>query len=300
VLFAISYDYDARPPPPPVIVEQPVPVAAAPVAPPTGRVQGIVSATDGTPIADARVSFTDRTLTALATASDGRFTSEPLPPGAVGLAATHPDYEPGTCTAVIADLGGDAEVRCTLGAKPLVGKIQGQVLDSAGSAVAGARVMLQGPTDVPLLVTDARGAFMVENLSPGVYTVKVEAGGYFMRQLKANVEPRATTLTSPTLTRKPITPAIQVRDDAVVAPTLRFQGESTELDASSLSAVAELADLLLNRTDLYLTIQGYGVDAVAMARALVIKQRLVEAGVPEIRIEAKGGGKRSMRFVLHR
>jgi hypothetical protein len=299
VLFAVSYDYDARPAPPPVVIEQPLVPVAASVAQATGRVQGVVTATDGTPIADARVNFTDRTLTALATGTDGRFTSEPLPPGPVGIQATHPEYEPGSCTAVIAELGGDAEVHCTLGAKPLVGKVQGQVLDSSGP-VTGARVMFTGPSEVPLLMTDARGAFMAENLSPGVYTVKIEAGGYFARQLKANVEPRSTTLVNPTLARRPITPVISVRADAVVAPTLRFQGESTELDGSSLAAVAELADLLLTRTDLYLQIQGYGVDAVAMARALVIKQRLVEAGVPEIRIEAVGGGQRSMRFVLHR
>jgi hypothetical protein len=299
ILFAISYDYDARPVEPQVIVQPAAAASAVLPATALGRVQGIVSSSDGAPISDARVTFTDRVLTALATGSDGRFASEPLTPGPVALQASHPDYEPGSCSAVIAEQGGDTGVRCTLAPKPRVGKVQGQVVDGSGGAVTGARVMFSGPTN-NLFITDTQGAISADNLLPGVYSVKVEAGGYFMRQLKANVEARSTTLLSATLTRKPITPSIQVRDDAVVAPSLRFQGESSELDGSSLGAVAEIADLLLNRSDLYLQVQGYGSDAIAMARALVIKQRLVEAGVPEIRIEAVGGGKHAMRFVLHR
>ena len=299
VLFALSYDYDARP------QEQPVataPVAATPFASMAlrGRVEGIVSTSDGTPIADARVNFLDRTLTSLATGPDGRFTTEALDPGPVSLQATHPDYEPGTCSAVIAPSAADVGVRCTLMAKPLIGKVQGQLLDGSGNPVSGARVQLIGPSST-LLTSDARGAFSADNLSPGTYLLRIEAGGYFMRQVNATIEARNTALVNATLLRKPITPTIQVKADAIVAPGIKYSGESTELDAAGLAVVAEIADLLLSRSDLYLQIQGYGAtDAVAMTRAYTIKQRLVEAGVPEIRIEAVGGaGRTSLKLVLH-
>jgi outer membrane protein OmpA-like peptidoglycan-associated protein len=39
---------------------------------------------------------------------------------------------------------------------------------------------------------------------------------------------------------------------------------------------------------------------VALARAVAIKQKLVDAGVPESHIEAVAGTKNRIRFILHR
>jgi hypothetical protein len=160
-------------------------------------------------------------------------------------------------------------------------------------------VILTGPAN-QLAMSDARGAFEIDNLAPGSYNVRVEAGGYFTRQSKLQIDARNTALINLSLTRKPITPSIMLRGDGVEAPTLQFKGDSTELNGAGVQAIAELADFMLTRTDLYLQVQGYGPDAVAMARALLIKERLVEAGVPELHIEAVGGGTRKIRLTLHR
>jgi OmpA-OmpF porin, OOP family len=299
-MFAISYDYDARPAPPPV---QPPPVAAVIAPAPVvvnGRVRGLVTTPDGQPVADARVRFTEQPLlTALATGADGRFVSEPLTPGAVALEVSHPDYEPTQCAAVLLPGAGDAEVRCTMTPKPLYGKLQGQVLDAWGAPVAGARVILSGPSNA-MAVSDARGAFSADQLSPGSYSLRVEAAGYFVRNSRADIEARSTSLLSPSLTRKPITPSVTISGHTMDAPALTFKTDtSTELNSAALESIAEIADYMLTRTDLYLQVQGYGTDAVASARALLIKQRLVEAGVAESHIEAVGGGKNRVRLTLH-
>jgi hypothetical protein len=296
VLFAISYDYDARPTQPSaLLVERPLPVGPVPVIVAQARVQGIAIGVDGKPIEDARVRFLDRQLTALATGPDGRFTSEPLPAGPVSLEITHPDFEPGHCAASIGESAGDVDLRCTLAAKPVFGKVQGQVLETTGAPIASARITLSGPTNATV-VADPRGNFSAENLQPGAYTLHVDASGYFGRQGTVQVEPRGTGLFNASLLRRPIAPSIQLRGESIDAPSLHFIGESNELDASSAGAVAEIADLLLVRTDLYLQIVGFG--ASPMSRSLALKQRLLEAGVPESHVEAVGGGTKATKLVL--
>jgi OmpA-OmpF porin, OOP family len=300
-MFALSFDYDAHPAPPPVVVvQQPVAAVVAAVPEPvTARVQGIVATPEGLPIPDTQVRFPDHQLTALATGSDGRFTSEPLPAGPVAIDVTHPDYEPSHCSAVLAQGAVEAEVRCTMTAKPLFGKLQGQVLDAFGGTLSGARVIITGPTNA-LVISDEHGGFVADKLSPGPYKLRIEAGGYFTRQSSADVDPRSTTLLSPNLARKPIAPTVLLHGDKLDAPNIVFKTDtSTDLSAAALESIAEIAEMMLVRPDLHLQVQGYGTDAVASARALLIKQRLVDAGIAEDHIEAVGGGKRSVRLTMH-
>jgi hypothetical protein len=297
VLFALSFDYDARPVPPPIVVQQ-QPAAAVVAQVASGRVRGAVSSPDGQPIADAYVHFADRPLTTLATGLDGHFVSEPLPPGPVALDVSHPDYEPSRCVAVLLEGGADAEVHCTMTPKPSVGKLQGQVFDNVGAPLNGARVIITGPTNA-LVMSDERGAFSAEQLAAGAYSLRVEAGGYFTRLFKAQVEARSSTMLTPSLTRKPITPSVVMTGHSLDAPALAFKTDtSTELGSAALESIAEIAELMLTRPDLYLQVQGYGPDAVASSRALLIKQRLVDAGVAESHIEAVGGGKTRVRLTL--
>lgn len=306
ILFGFSYDYDARPTEtPPAAVTTAMaqaPVVAAPTTTTiSGRVQGLVVSTSGSAIADARVRFLDLKLTALATGEDGKFASEPLAPSAVAMEVSHPEYETTRCSALIPTAGGDAPVTCTLKPKPLIGRIQGQMIESGGGPLTAARVILTGPTN-SLALTDARGNFALENLTPGDFVIRVEAGGYFIRQSPLRVEGRGTTPFSAALTRKPIAPTIVFAGDSIEAPALSYATEtSTQLTAAGIAAIAEIADVMLMRPELYIQVQGFGIDpAIAMSRALSVKQRLVEAGVPESHIEAVGGGTKKFRFLIHR
>jgi outer membrane protein OmpA-like peptidoglycan-associated protein len=105
---------------------------------------------------------------------------------------------------------------------------------------------------------------------------------------------------NPSLARKPIAPSVTMSGNSLDAPALTFKTDtSTELSAAALESIAEIADEMLARSDLYLRIQGYGTDAVASSRALLIKQRLVDAGVPESHLEAVGGGTRRVKLTFH-
>lgn len=323
VLIAFSYDYDARPAaPPPVAAAAPAPAI---VAAPTGRLRGAVTTPEGVGVVGAVVTFVGKPVSALSSALDGSFVSEPFEPGDIQISVSHPDYEPGSCAGTIPPGGGDVAVRCVVVARPKVGRLSGRISDMAGAAVAGARVALlfkgataatpsapapsgaaPAPTPPPatgtgaLLSTDGSGRFDAANLQPGEYELRVEATGYFIRISHASVVADSSSLLELPLTRKPATPSIMLRaDNLVEAPTIVWQGESTELGSGAQTAVAELAELLLTRADLRVRIQGYGSDLVALPRALAVKRRLVDAGVDESRIEAIGGsGQTRVRILL--
>jgi OmpA-OmpF porin, OOP family len=305
VLVALSYDYDARP----AAAGSYVPVeapeqAATPVvvaAPKTGRIQGAVATPDNKAIANARVHYVGLQLTDMITGDDGHFVTEPLPPGAVALDVVHPDYDTARCSASIAPTGGDVPLLCTLKPRPIVGKVQGQILEGAGQPIASARVILSGPTN-KLLLSDTQGSFLFEELPPGSYQLRVEAGGYFIQQTTFNIEARVTIPVNLSLRRKPIAPTISFIGDSIDAPTIQYATETATVpQGNSAPAIAEIADFMLSRPDLYLQVLGFGsTNELGLARANVIRQKLVDAGVPASHIDAAGGGINKLRFVLRR
>ncbi len=58
------------------------------------------------------------------------------------------------------------------------GSIGGTVTDQNGGAVVGATVTVTGPEVPRTAITDSNGAFVVENLIPGSYSVKVTNTGF--------------------------------------------------------------------------------------------------------------------------
>jgi hypothetical protein len=302
LLFAVSYDYDARPVERLPVVEAAPMLAAGPTAVIAGRVRGTVTTSDGRSVPEVQVRYVDLKLSTMLTNEVGEFISEPLPPGSVAFEINHPDYDPQRCNATIPATGGDVPLACVIAAKPVVGRLQGSVTDSTGTdLLSPARIVLSGPTTA-LAMTDIKGVFALENLPGGNYQVRVEAGGYFIRQGNVSIRGRESTPFSMALTRKPLTPTITFSGDAIEAPAITYATEtSTQLTAAGQLAVAEIADLLLSRPDLYVQVQGFGPsEDIAMARANAVKQQLLSAGVTDTHVETVGGGRIKFRFLLHR
>jgi hypothetical protein len=306
VLVGFSYDYDARPvqAPAPALAETvapppPPPVAVAAAAP-TGRVVGTVTNTQGVAIADVKVRFVDLKLSTILTNGEGRFMTEPLPPGGVALELSHPEYQPGRCDATIPPTGGDTTITCALTPIPMVGRISGTVTEAGAGPLAGARVTISGPSTAEA-TADANGAVTFENLKPGTYQVRVELLGYFIKVSSLQVEPRVTTPLNAALKRKPLAPSIVFSGDVIESGALVYSSDtSTTLTSVALEAIAEVADVLLSRPDLYVQVQGFGPEPTSLARAVGIKQKLVDAGVPESHVDAVAGTKNRIRFILHR
>jgi outer membrane protein OmpA-like peptidoglycan-associated protein len=286
-MFAFGYDYDARPaPPPPAPVVITAPVEAKPVV---GRVHGtIVDAATSAPIPGVVVALTGTDHTPLATNIAGRFTTYELPPGPVQLELTHPDYQPGACAGAIPEAGGDVQVPCTLTALPTTGSLVASVRDGFGGPLAGVRVVLVGPSTLSS-ATDADGEARFADVQSGEYQVRFESDAYLMRVTRVAVAKRQASAFEAALVAKPAKPSVTVKIPAVTARTLKFETGSTALSAGGSLALAELADYLLrNPAAGRLRIQSDGDGGLALSRALVIKQGLLDLGVTEAQLDAVG------------
>lgn len=288
MLIGLSYDYDARPQPkaPAAAAPAPLPPPPPPAAP-VGKLFGQVGdQASGQPIAGAIVRVVGSERTPLATDENGRFVAEGLTPGGVELELTHPDYEARRCATMIPAAGGEFTLSCTLSALPATGSVKLSLHDQYGAAVTGARVQITGPSSVAA-VSDPSGAVSVPGLAPGDYSARIESDLHLIRVLRFSVGKRQETQLEVALLRKSAAPDVQVRGKEIRTNKLKFAADSAELSPEAAQSVAELADLMLRDATLRrVRIQGDGGDALALTRALTIKQRLVDAGVPDTRLEA--------------
>lgn len=281
LMFALGYDFDARPEPPP-----PAPPAPPPPPPPTGRVAGqVTDQGSDQPVAGVVVRFVGRELSPVATDSRGAFISYELEPGSVALELSHPDYEPGRCSAAIPEEGGDVGVACTLQALPQTGSLALTVRDLLGSGLAGARVQLTGPTSVPM-TTDPSGQARATDLAAGDYTARIDTYTHLVRFVRVTVSPRQETRAEAVMIARPAKSAVTQRGQDLKVSGLAFADGTAELTPASLSVLAELADFLLRDSlGRRVRITGDGGESLALSRALAIKQALVDAGVPDGRLD---------------
>jgi outer membrane protein OmpA-like peptidoglycan-associated protein len=288
MLVGLSYDYDARPPPPPPAPPPPPPAPPAPsLPPPVGKLLGQVGdQTSGQPIAGVIVRTVGSERTPLATNENGSFVAEGLAPGAVEFELSHPDYEPRRCATTIPATGGEFSLSCTLAPLPVSGSVKLSLHDQFGAAVSGARVQLTGPS-TSSAVSDASGEVAALGLAPGDYTARIESDAHLIRVLRFAIDKRQQTRLEVALVRKPAAADVQLRGKEIRANKLKFAADSAELSPEAAQSVAELADMMLRDASMRrVRIQGDGGDALALTRALTIKQRLVDAGVPDSRLEA--------------
>jgi hypothetical protein len=284
-MFAFGYDYDARPaPPPPAPIVLPAP--AAEPAPVVGRVSGtVVDAATNAPIPGVVVALPGTEHTPVATSIAGRFTTYELPPGAIQLELSHPDYQPGTCAAAIAATGGDVDIACTLTALPTAGSLAASARDAFGAPIAGVRVVLVGPSTLSG-TTDAEGEARFAELQAGQYQARFESDAYLMRVTRVSVGKREAAELELALVAKPARPTVTVKPPAVTARTLKFEAASTVLSVGGSQALAELADYLLrNPAAGRLRVQCDGEEGLALSRATVIKQGLLDLGVADAAVE---------------
>lgn len=185
----------------PVELPSPVPVAAEAPLEPVGAVQQhhvgrligkLMEESTGKPIAHGSVK-NKRLFSAIQTDAAGLFVFENLEPGEVQLSLSHPDYEPGTCTARIPEEGGDVNVHCFLRAGNMTGAISGQVKDPVGNPVPGARIEIAGPITA-VTQSDASGLFALVDAPEGTYRLLVRAPGYLAQIVEVELGPRETAM----------------------------------------------------------------------------------------------------------
>jgi len=144
----------------------------------------------GAPIQGATASLS-RDATEIATGTtdaEGRFTFSGLPAGTYSVTVRAAGFTEATRTGSL-----EADSFVDLGDIPLVrtsqlGSIRGRVLDAARGGISGARVaLLDGTTELATTTTSSDGAFTLDSIPPGTYTIRVTAPGFVTRDVSVSV-----------------------------------------------------------------------------------------------------------------
>lgn len=279
----------------------PPPVIAPPPPPPAkGRVKGTVwNEARQVPVAGATVKLIGMDLSAIVSADDGGFTTYELDPGLVTFEITHPEYNTATCAATIPPAGGDVATRCVLVEKPRKGSINGHVLGARNAPVAGAQIILSGPTNLTA-ISDAGGAFQLDAVTPGSYAIRAEAEGYLVRL--DQVEVIANNIARPelVLTEKPKRSVVDLREnEIVITRQINFVTNSAKIRPDAEPILVEVADVMLRNPFIQLVeIQGHTDDKgrpernleLSQQRADSVREWLLGAGVSADRFESRGYG----------
>lgn len=163
-----------------------------------GVIQGTVTGTGGVQIFGAAIEIrvtnaNGVTIFSLFTDPNGRFEADNLAPGSYTILASAANFQTAAATTAVT-AGGSSAISLVLNSDP--GSVQGTAADSVTkAAIIGASVNIldQHTFLVGSTVTDSSGSFRVNSLSPGNYTVVIQASNYQSSTFGAIVTANAIT-----------------------------------------------------------------------------------------------------------
>ena len=295
VLVGLAYTFDPLAPPERVVrtvrVVEKVAPPPAPVPPPIreGRLAGLVLRADtGAPLADAIVEVPG--VGRLATGDDGRFRTPPLPVGVVHVSIRAPGFEPAAAEARIeAAQDTAAEVRLAPRVRTfaLRGRLQGTSGPLAGRIDA---LPLAGSGGAATAATDAAGAFQL-TLPSGRWLVRASADGHLYRARTveiAEADPAPIELSVPRR-GEPLVGVASGR--LLLARPVPWQGKRPRLGKGATAILDEIADAVLAHPEwrrVRVQLRGSKTgDPIADARARIVLDELLRAGIPAERLEVR-------------
>ncbi|MGZ3421349.1 MAG: OmpA family protein [Polyangiales bacterium] len=319
------------------IVEKKVEVATGPTL---VHVRGVVhEAGTNTPVPNAIVTYVGATgMSPLATAADGVF-GDDVQPGTYQYSIKADGYKEGTCggTAVAAKKGagpamapapmpapapgtppgaapapamapapatpGVLEIDCALEALPKVGSASLSVVDAdAQTPVSGVTVVIADANGANerTLSTDANGVVKVEGLTPGGWTVKIDAEGYFATKQGFDIKAREETKDKVGIRLRPKDKLVVVEKNEIkIKQQVHFATDKAVILGDSVALLEEVADVLIKTPRIKkIEIQGHTDNAgtkehnqeLSQARAEAVRNFLIKLGVEPSRLEARGYG----------
>jgi OmpA-OmpF porin, OOP family len=268
-----------------------------------GHVVGFVHETDkNDPIVGAYVVYRDRNdLSPLGTGPDGKF-SDDLPAGAYTFDIKADGFKPGSCDTTVPKEGGSITVDCALQAQPRTGVVDGHVHDAdSNQVVAGVQVViLDALKKESRLSTDPSGGFKFDAVAPGTAQISVQAEGYLVLVMPADVHARTENSFDLMLRPKPKSSLVMVgKGEITIKQQIQFALDSAVILPESFGLLTEIADTLIRHQEIRrVEVQGHTDNSgtpehnrvLSEQRAEAVRAWLVQHGVPADKLVARGYG----------
>jgi len=273
-------------------------------------------------IPDAILRFEGGAYTGMVADSEGRFRTGDLRPGTYRFKVYADQFREGTCEGVVPEAAVPAPgsgaasaeatltpegtmevpVTCQLKELPRVADVIGLVIDAvSGSAVPDATITITDKLNRSLtLAADAQGSLQFKNVPFGISRLTASAPGYMTTVMPINLDSRKQLEVHVVLNKRPKNFSVEVgaRELKLTKP-IQFVSESADVAADSMVVIEELAAVLGENAKIQqVEVQVHADDAGAPSysrtltqeRADTIRQLLVQMGVDEGRVVAKGYG----------
>lgn len=245
-----------------------------------------------------QVPGVDVTITGMGEVRTITTAAEPVPtdglmPGAYDVRTMDTRYE------------GNVQIRISPGENHVIlevysmlpGSIQVQANDESGNAIPGAVVTVAAPGGGSgKEMTVGTGGLGVMEVPPGYYSVFVQADGYGIARQDITIESEQTEEMTFVLSA----PKAEVTSKRIeIAEKVFFAVGSANIESRSHGLLDEVANVVMRNADIKsLEIQGHtssegGADMnqeLSEQRAAAVKRYLVDRGVAEHKLEAKGFG----------
>ncbi len=191
---------------------------------------------------------------------------------------------------------------CKLQELPRVASITGLLVDAlSGGPVADASVTITDKLSRSLkLAVDEKGSFQFRNVPFGEAYLKASAPGYLTSISPLRIESRDSLEPHLLMSPRPKNLSLHIGKKSIkLDRPLQFVGDTSEVAIDSMSMVEELAAALIEQEDLRnVEVQVHSDDTGAASysrrlsqeRANLLKKLLVQLGVSEERLTAKGYG----------
>lgn len=198
---------------------------------------------------------------------------------------------------------GVTEVDCALEALPKVGTAVLSIVDAdAQTPVSDVTVTIADAAgqNERVLTTDANGVVRAEGLTPGEWTIKIAAEGYFTTKQSFEIKARQETVEKVGIRLRPKDKLVTVdKKEIKIKQQVHFAVDKAVILGDSVALLEEVADVLINTPRIKrIEIQGHTDNTgskehnmeLSQARAEAVRAFLIKAGVEPSRLEAKGYG----------
>ena len=270
---------------------------------PRGHIVGFVHEKDkNDPIVGAIATYRDHPdMSALASGPDGKFGDE-VEPGSYSYDLKADGYKAGSCDANVPTAGAEVAIDCPLEALPRVGTVVGHVRDADTSQpLSGIQVVMTDSQHKDLtLNSDASGGIRFEGVAPGTAELRVEADGYLVLVVPADVRARQETAVDLALRPKPKQPKVSVTaKEITIKEQIQFALDSAVILPESFGILTEIADTVIRHPEIKrLEVQGHTDNSgtaehnqlLSEQRAEAVRAWLVQHGVDSDRLVARGYG----------